>query len=166
MATNPQLPLELSGTLPTAGVSYGARIKRYDGQFYDPSDGTFKSLAAITTPFVALSPGTGTDISIQSAYVSMVPGNWVDGDYFVYFHDTSNVNNIVVWEDQIQVFGGTWASIRTPTTTEIALRMFTVNTGAHTQAGTFGGDFNLIKKQLAYIGAYIQSVSGKPFPTS
>jgi hypothetical protein len=165
---NTILPVELFGMYPGTG-NYSARIRRFDGLVYDPSDGTFKNETAIGVagPWVTLTQGTApSELSLRRGTVSMIPSQFVDGDYVIYFHDLGSPVQLIVSSMQISIFGGTWASIRTPTTTDIALRMFSVTTASHTIPGSYGGDWNTLMHQVAYLCQYVQATSGKAYPTS
>ncbi len=164
MAFTPtQLPIELTGAQPGVGT-YVARIRRFDGLVYDVDSATFKSESTVTDPFVPLTAGTGPDQSIRRAFVPLNKTQWTDGDYIVYYHDLGSAVLQVLSEDTVQIWNGTWSSVKPSTPSDIALRMFSVTPSAHKVPGTFGGDHDLMKRQLAYICSYIATQTTNPPP--
>lgn len=106
-----------------------ARIKRFDGLFFDPASETFKPLAYFSTPtscLIQLTLGTNLDQWLASVNISLNTAQFVDGDYVIYFYDQA-----------LKCFDGSKISIyagdsHNPNPTDIALRMMNAQAGKGT----------------------------------
>lgn len=86
-------------------------IERFDGLFYDPSDGTFKALGSITDPYVSMTenPPASGDYSL-----TLDVSGWPDGNYNTdLFDHTVDPANPVQLQDNATIFvdGGSGAPV-------------------------------------------------------
>lgn len=77
-------------------------VERFDGLFYDPSDGTFKALGGITNPYV---PMTENPPASGDYGLTLGTAGWLDGNYKTdLFDHTVDPGNPVQLQDNSTIF--------------------------------------------------------------
>lgn len=136
---NKQLTVEMwSDMSPPPQCS--VRVKREaDRLFYDASDRTFKAEAKCVQVWVPLgksaSPSTPNSVEIS---IDIDPKQWTDGDYMVYFHDTSQSTKSLIYMSEVTVFDGDTTTRKCPSSTEIAGRVLDATVASHKATGSVG----------------------------
>jgi hypothetical protein len=126
------------------------RIKRQsDQKFYDAVDGVFKAEGDCQSPFVVLLPSVSPNSTGNfEKYITIDPKQFIDGDYIVFFHDTSTPAMTIFDISQVTVFDGDCATRRSPSTTEIAARILDASSTSHTIPGSVGMWMKNVSSQL------------------
>jgi hypothetical protein len=138
-------PIETVGGSQATPTS--VRIKRqFDQKYYDATDGIFKAEKDCQSPFVVLLPSLSLNTPNNMAtYITIDPKQFLDGDYLVFFHDTSTPAMVNFAISEVSIVGGDCSTQVVPNITQIAGRILDGTVLSHSSPGS--------------VGAWMQSVS-------
>jgi hypothetical protein len=149
--TNKTLTIETWGDYapPTCSV----RIKRQaDKAYFDVATSTFLPEANCKNTWVVLPPSTSPALpNLVTTDVVIDPAQWADGDYTVYFHETTTSSNRLFAISEVTIYNGDPTTQKSYSATEIAGRVWDATLSSHVSTGSVGAALNQILQQVQAI---------------
>lgn len=116
------------------------RIKRQSDRFiFDNTDKTFKLEAKVNSPWIELKASTSpVTPNLVETFVELDVKQFIDGDYTIYYHDTSIPIKKLFDIAEVYIRDGSSTTQRVPSATEIAARILDGNINSHKIVGSVG----------------------------